>query len=286
MSIEQETLFERIEQQAALIARIQAALGTATEGDALVEVARIAHKAERTLWALQRRWRTSTTSTRTTTPTRLCAGPRAWKRFTTAERRRMTMRYCPSHRTPFDEDDGVTMLQEQILSLLEDAGIDTETNDKIIALVSDRRAAPLRAGDGNPALHIRSGQARLHLPLVSRRQRHHRPAARNHQQALPAARLTPDQTRRMTPNAQETDMHDPTENIRRRMVAKINADPGSREALSAVYGEVYDTAEMQEAFTVEAFMAPFVIVTRKSDGKRGSLLFQHHPRFYYRFTPD
>jgi hypothetical protein len=34
------------------------------------------------------------------------------------------------------------------------------------------------------------------------------------------------------------------------------------------------------------FMAPFVIVTRKSDGAKGSLEFTHNPRFYFNFAVD
>lgn len=79
-------------------------------------------------------------------------------------------------------------------------------------------------------------------------------------------------------------MNDPTENIRRSLVQEINADPGSREALEEQYGEVWDTDEMTRDFNVEGFGAPFVVVTRKSDGKRGSLKFQHHPRFYFSFS--
>ena len=79
-------------------------------------------------------------------------------------------------------------------------------------------------------------------------------------------------------------MIDTTEDTRRAMVQTINAVPGSREALEAEYGEVYDTTQLQEAFYVNSFMAPFVGVTRKSDGARGSLIFQHQPRFYYSFA--
>jgi hypothetical protein len=46
------------------------------------------------------------------------------------------------------------------------------------------------------------------------------------------------------------------------------------------------TAEMSAEFTVHSFAAPFVIVTRKSDGQRGTLEFTHSPRFYFGFTPD
>jgi hypothetical protein len=43
---------------------------------------------------------------------------------------------CPSRSTPFDADDGVTLLQEKVLDLLEMAGIPTETNDKIMEMIS------------------------------------------------------------------------------------------------------------------------------------------------------
>jgi hypothetical protein len=78
-------------------------------------------------------------------------------------------------------------------------------------------------------------------------------------------------------------MPDPTEAIRRELVAAINA--GSREALEAEYGQVWDTAQLGEDFNVTGFAAPFVVVTRKSDNAKGSLCFQHHPRFYFSFQP-
>jgi len=78
-------------------------------------------------------------------------------------------------------------------------------------------------------------------------------------------------------------MNDPTEGIRRKMVAEINAEPGSRAALEAEHGQVWDTEELQKDFTVDGFMAPFIVVVRKSDGIKGALMFQHHPRFYFGF---
>jgi hypothetical protein len=36
---------------------------------------------------------------------------------------------------------------------------------------------------------------------------------------------------------------------------------------------------------VIGFLAPFVVVRRKIDGVKGSLEFQHHPRFYFGFSP-
>ena len=81
-------------------------------------------------------------------------------------------------------------------------------------------------------------------------------------------------------------MSDPTESIRRQQVAAINAEPGTREYLEAKHGEVWDTSELQEAFNVLSFLAPYVVVQRKSDGVRGSLMFQHSPRLYYGFKTE
>lgn len=81
-------------------------------------------------------------------------------------------------------------------------------------------------------------------------------------------------------------MADQTETIRRSMTKAINAEPGSRENLEARYGDVWDTQELQEHFTVLGFCAPFVVATRNSDGVKGSLLYQHSPRFYRSFKPE
>ena len=50
--------------------------------------------------------------------------------------------------------------------------------------------------------------------------------------------------------------------------------------------ECWTTSEMTEAFQVHGFAAPFVIVTRLSDGVKGSLQFRHHPRVYFSFKPQ
>ncbi len=81
-------------------------------------------------------------------------------------------------------------------------------------------------------------------------------------------------------------MCDETETIRRQMVATINADPGSRQDLESKYGQVWDTSQLQDDFQVLGFMAPFVVVKRRLDGVRGSLMFQNSPRFYHSFQPE
>lgn len=80
-------------------------------------------------------------------------------------------------------------------------------------------------------------------------------------------------------------MNDPTESIRRNRLFEINAEPGSREALEGIHGQVWDTSELSNDFQVLGFMAPLVVVRRKMDGQKGSLEFQHNPRFYFRFVP-
>jgi hypothetical protein len=80
-------------------------------------------------------------------------------------------------------------------------------------------------------------------------------------------------------------MNDETETIRRLQLAEINAQPSSREALEAEYGQVWDTQQLRQDFNIEGFLAPYVVVRRKSDGQRGSLMFQHQPRLYFGFEP-
>jgi len=70
------------------------------------------------------------------------------------------------------------------------------------------------------------------------------------------------------------------------MVATINAEPGPRELLELEYGQVWDTGQMTKDFDVLGFGAPFVVVQRKSDGQKGTLMFQHNPRFYFAFREE
>lgn len=81
-------------------------------------------------------------------------------------------------------------------------------------------------------------------------------------------------------------MADPTEDLRRERLAEINAAPGSRETLAARYGQVWDAQQLADDFEVIGFMAPFVVVRRKADGVKGSLEFQHNPRYYFTFVAD
>ena len=51
-------------------------------------------------------------------------------------------------------------------------------------------------------------------------------------------------------------MSDPTESIRREMVAEINAEPGSRAALEAKHGQVWDTDQLRDEFEVDRLHGP------------------------------
>lgn len=77
---------------------------------------------------------------------------------------------------------------------------------------------------------------------------------------------------------------DVTEEARRARVQAINENPNGREALEDRYGQVWDTQQLQQDFTVVGFMAPYCRVQRKSDDKIGLIEFQHDPRFYYNFS--
>jgi hypothetical protein len=74
---------------------------------------------------------------------------------------------------------------------------------------------------------------------------------------------------------------DPTEGLRRAMLASGHPQRALAEAKQR-----WTTDELREEFEVLGFMAPIVVVKRKSDGKKGSMEFVHNPRVYFNFVPD
>jgi len=75
---------------------------------------------------------------------------------------------------------------------------------------------------------------------------------------------------------------DETESVRREIIAMQQANIiREREVMEAKYGQVWNTKELIEDFEVIGFMAPIAVVRRRSDGVKGSLEFQHDPRFYW-----
>jgi adenylate cyclase class IV len=85
---------------------------------------------------------------------------------------------------------------------------------------------------------------------------------------------------------------DETEPIRRKRLVEINSTVEShdgeaeRKRLEAQHGQVWDTEQLSQQFEVLGFMAPYVVVRRRSDGRKGSLEFQHLPRLYFNFVLD
>ena len=57
-----------------------------------------------------------------------------------------------------------------------------------------------------------------------------------------------------------------------------------REELEEQHGQVWNTKELQQDFTVQGFASPCVVVIRKSDKTKGTLEFIHQPRFYFDFV--
>ena len=75
------------------------------------------------------------------------------------------------------------------------------------------------------------------------------------------------------------------EEFKRWVLARaINSVAAERVQLEIrVGGPVMDSEELRAEYTVLGFGAPFCSVVRKSDGQRGTLTFQHSPRYYWGF---
>ena len=59
--------------------------------------------------------------------------------------------------------------------------------------------------------------------------------------------------------------NDDSEEVRQAAVRSLGL-VGSREALEAQHGQVWSTEELQQDFEALGFMAPFIVVRRRSDG--------------------
>lgn len=78
-------------------------------------------------------------------------------------------------------------------------------------------------------------------------------------------------------------MTDETEAARRALVPEMPA----HLVAAVLRGEpVCDTEGLTREFDVQGFRAPFVVVVRRSDGVRGTLLFTHNPRYYFNWIPE
>ena len=72
--------------------------------------------------------------------------------------------------------------------------------------------------------------------------------------------------------------YDRTESFRRKLTPAINAM--TDEEIGA---PTWTTEEPKRDFDVDSFLAPFVLVRRKSDAVQGMLFFRHMPRIYWGF---
>jgi hypothetical protein len=60
----------------------------------------------------------------------------------------------------------------------------------------------------------------------------------------------------------------------------------NKKILKAKYGKnnVWDIDELRKEFKIESSLKPYTFVTRKKDGKKGSVMFSGRPRLYYNFN--
>jgi hypothetical protein len=72
--------------------------------------------------------------------------------------------------------------------------------------------------------------------------------------------------------------HDPTEDQRAALVPQMPAELAAKVAAGE---RVWTTQEMTKEFEALGFMAPFIVVRRRADGVKGSLMFTGQPRLYF-----
>ena len=66
------------------------------------------------------------------------------------------------------------------------------------------------------------------------------------------------------------------DSLRMQQLIEVNTSPVPEGAMT--------TDQMREQYEALGFMAPYVVVRRKSDGKKGTLEFTHNPRWYFNFV--
>ena len=76
---------------------------------------------------------------------------------------------------------------------------------------------------------------------------------------------------------------DATEDIRRPLMMAINSGVVLAEEAN---GQTWDTEQLAAEFDVLGFLAPFVVARNRKTGRKGSLMFRHHPRIYFGWQED
>ena len=64
-----------------------------------------------------------------------------------------------------------------------------------------------------------------------------------------------------------------------------NEDLTIRHYLEEIYGQVWNAEELARDFEIGDHMKPLVIVVRKADRKRGTMVYRDKPRYYHSFQP-
>jgi hypothetical protein len=60
-----------------------------------------------------------------------------------------------------------------------------------------------------------------------------------------------------------------------------------RARLEERYGQVWDSFTLVRDFNIVRFADPLIVVVeRRADGVRGTVEYQHDPRFYWGFKPE
>ena len=76
------------------------------------------------------------------------------------------------------------------------------------------------------------------------------------------------------------------ETLRHERLVILNVDPGDRTILEQRHGQVWNPGELALDYIVLGYLAPLVVVRRKTDNLIGSLEFQHNPRYYFNWKVD
>lgn len=76
---------------------------------------------------------------------------------------------------------------------------------------------------------------------------------------------------------------DPSEKAR---AAILPLMPALADQYKKAGEETWTTEEFRRDFEAISFLAPFVSVRRRSDGVKGTLMFDHHPRVYFNWAED
>ena len=74
-----------------------------------------------------------------------------------------------------------------------------------------------------------------------------------------------------------------TELVQREIMETINNGDEDRKAIEAEDGQTWNSEELGRDFKVMGFAAPYCVVLRKADDKKGTIMFKHSPRIYFGF---